>query len=765
MLNRFLIAFLFLLFSGWAGAQGLVVNEVMSSNSGFLVDEDGDTSDWLELYNLSDTAIALAGYYISDSEGDHFKFALPDTTMSPGGYLLVFASGKNRARSGAEIHANFAISANGETVLLTRNGAIIHRLNVPPMDAGTSFGLTPDGGAEQQIFLAPTPGQPNSNQIQQAVYFSHGGGIYGQSFQLGLTTSLSTGQIRYTTDGSLPTGNSPLYTDPLRINASMTSQAQIAKKKVSPDKNTWPSDMDVVPKCVMIRAAVFDQAGKPVSKTFTNTYAVKSFGSNHYQLPVVSIIASHKSLFDHETGLFVPGAHWDADDPNRTGNYYQTGDAWEREINLEYLDPSGAGLNQRAGLRIHGGYTRHRPQKGMRLYARGEYGTSGFDYAFFSQKPIDSYSRLVLKPFSSSWTQAGIEDYICSRAAATLNLDVPASRPVVVYLNGEYWGIYFLQERIDERFVEDNYGIDHEQVDMAEGWWGPEIAEFRAFYHYMEEADLSTAEAYETVGRMMDIDNFIDFEIFQVFIANKDWPANNVRSWRQRNDDSLRRWIFQDGDAALADFGFDGWANALYTGEKTWPTSEGATLFLRKLMENEAFRHRFSGRLEYLLSHQLSTDSLATYYDEIAALLQYEAGRQIDRFSVQFDDFTWSEDMANLVEFLKRRPCVVARQYNDRFDAAISVPYECWVPAATLSEPSVYPNPNKGAFTVDFDAGMSGGGVAFIHDVRGHAVAAQPIVIYKGKNTVSVDLGLATGLYLVRIVANDLNLSARVMVE
>jgi hypothetical protein len=765
MVKRFLKVFIFLIQCGSLGAQDLVINEVMSSNAGFLFDDEGDTPDWLELYNPSGTPLSLAGYHISDSESDYFKFALPDTSIAPHGFLLLFASGKNRTKKGADIHTNFAVSANGESLFLTRGGAIVHQMDVPHMDADLSFGLNPDGGTERQLLYLPTPGQPNSSETQHSVYFSHPGGVYELPIQLGLTSSLPQGQIRYTTDGSVPNGTSRLYTDLLQANTSLTSKAEIFKIQVSSDKSASQVSADAVLKCIVIRAAVFDQTGRRVSSVFTNSYVIRSLGSRHYELPIISIVASHKSFFDPETGIFVPGVRWDPDDPHWTGNYYETGDAWEREINFEYFEPTGARLNQQAGLRVHGGYTRHFPQKGMRLYARSEYGISVFDHTFFEEKPIEQYSRLVLKPFSSSWTKAGIEDYICGKAAATLHLDVAASRPVVVYLNGEYWGIYFLQERTDERFVEGNFGIDHMQVDMAEGWSTPEIPAFDELYKYMEKSDLAGPEAYETIARKMDIDNFIDYEIFQIVIANKDWPANNVRSWRERNDHSLRRWIFQDGDAALDDYHFDGFAHALYTGDKIWPTSEGATLFLRKMMENEAFRKRFTERLQHLLSHELSTDSLEAHYRRILTMIQNEIGSQIDRFSYRFNNKRWGKDMDNLAEFIKRRPCIVAKQYNERFNTNISMPYDCVVPSASLSAVNIYPNPSTGSFTTEFDASISGGGMAFIHDVHGNMVSSQPVVIYEGKNLISIDISLGAGLYLFRVASDKANFSARFIVE
>lgn len=766
--NALQIAAVCLILPGTLLAQGVVINEVMSSNGELPVDEDGDTSDWLELYNTADTAVSLAGFFISDTESDYFRFALPDTILPPGGFLLVFASGKNRATAGAEIHTNFAVSADGEALLLSRQGTVVHRLDVPALGRDLSYGLSPDGGPGRQLFSTPTPGAANSTEAEPEIYFSIRGGIYYRTQQLSLSSSLPFTNIRYTTDGTTPTGDSPLYTGQLSINASLTSQAAIYRVKVAPDKFFGKVDNSAVPKSVVIRAAAFDATGRRVSDSFTHTYVIKPLGSDHGDLPVVCIAADHESLFDHETGIFVPGVHWDPSD-EETGNYFQTGDAWEREISFEYFEPGGIALNQKAGLRIHGGWTRQYVQKGLRLYARSEYGSSTFSHQFFEQKPIHEFKRLVLRPFSSSYTNAGVEDYLSGKVASTLNLDVLAARPVVVYLNGEYWGIYYLQERLDTRYVEANYGVNSDSVDIVEGWGGAALEgnpyTFRALYEFIENNDLSATEAYEAVVSQVDIDNFIDYELFEIFIANKDWPANNVRCWRQHKDGARWRWIFIDGDDALNDETFKGFAHALSVSSPTWQTNAFSTLILRKLLENDTFKTQFAGRLRYLLANELSPASLEAHAQTAIGLIGHEVETQIARFSFRFDEEGWTRDISNILDFLARRPCVVADQYRDRFGQAIPLNYACERPSGSISGVNLYPNPNNGSFTLEFDMAGPGVGTATIIDAGGQVRSSHLIVSYNGLNRLTVDTGLKTGFYILRIVTDQTAAAARFIVE
>ena len=202
----------------------------------------------------------------------------------------------------------------------------------------------------------------------------------------------------------------------------------------------------------------------------------------------------------------------------------------------------------------------------MRLYARSEYGQSAFDVTLLNETPFNSFKRLILTPFYSSWSQNGCTDYIAGRMAKNLNVEYLAAEPILLFVNGEYWGVYYLQERLDERYLEQNTEVDGESIDIIESWYD-KVDEgnnnnFSALYDFIEDNDLTNLGNYQQVSEWIDIDNFIDYQIFQAFISNYDWPANNMKCWRERKKGAKWRWIFFDADGELENMTLNGLAHA-----------------------------------------------------------------------------------------------------------------------------------------------------------------------------------------------------------
>lgn len=739
-----------------SNGQTLVINELMSSNSAFVFDEDGEDSDWIEVYNTTNDVIDLLGYFLSDDDGNPQRWAFPDTLIQPKQFLLVFASGKNRASAGKEMHTNFSIKASGEPVLISHLGVVVHRMPPISLETNTSYGLENDGRAPFVVFYEPTPGASNNQApIAASVSFSKPGGIYQNTFALSIFCDSDQASIYYTTNGSSPTTNSHLFTDPLQLSTGLCSGANISQVPIYPPGSFKPPPPGMVPKAVVIRAAAFDQNGKQISDVVSNSYFINDLGINHHQLPIISICAEHNDLFDFETGIFVPGLHWDANEPNWTGNYYQRGREWEREINLEYYDQNIGAINHKAGLRAHGGNGRRFSQKGMRLYARDDYGTSYFEHPFFEDKPIDRYKRLVLKPFYASWSQTGIEDYVTLKMARNLNVDLVGTQAVVVYLNGEYWGIYYLQERIDDRYIEANHGVKRNRVDLIGNWHGMieygENKDFLALYDYIENNDLSIDSNYETVSKWMDIDNFIDYQLFEIFIANKDWPENNMKCWRERDSKGKWRWIYFDGDATLQKYKFDSFSQSLNPTGQGFPSNPTATLFLWKLLENDGFKSDFLNRLQELLNNQLSYSETNPIYQQAIEDIANEIQRQINRFSFPEDYDRWYTKVLETKEFLTKRKCIISDQVRKVFNERIRVG-NCTYEEVLVTELGLYPNPNNGNFTIRFYSSETAPAYIKIFNQLGQEVASFDQVIPKGEITLTYNLkDIPNGLLFVSV--------------
>ena len=272
------------------------------------------------------------------------------------------------------------------------------------------------------------------------VVFSAKGGFYDEVFLLELYNIHPENHICYTTNGNRPDAHSPLYVDSLVLDERMYSNSDIYTIVNCPEQGFFLPDS--VQHCIVIRAAVFDENGNCVSRVMTQSYFIRALGCDTHGLPAVSLCVDSLDLFDYETGILVPGVFFDSLNYSWTGNYYQSGQDWERLANIEFYElVDNSGINQMAGLRTHGGNARRGSQKGLKVYARNEYGAKRFRHSFFESIPINSFKHLVLKPFVDEWFWAGIQNNICQRMARDINVESLATRPVVLFLNGEYWGI------------------------------------------------------------------------------------------------------------------------------------------------------------------------------------------------------------------------------------------------------------------------------------------------------------------------------------
>jgi hypothetical protein len=575
--NSLLLSLILLLLSTVSTySQTLFINEMMSSNSKFYFDEDGDDSDWIEIYNNTSSPINLLGYCLSDKAKQLEQWCFPDTTISAYGYLIVFASNKDRAVRGQELHTNFAIAAAGEDLFLTFNGVIVHKLPAIELQSNHSYGLFPDGSDQTYVFKNPTPGETNWYQAPiEEVRFSHRGGIYKEQFTLTLENSYHNNKIYYTTDGNEPTPASILYEAPLMMDSRLHSQSNISQIQISPPDLHKPPPLMSVPKAIIIKAAVFNSTGDRLSEIVTNTYFIKDLDIEHRDLPIVSLSVQHEDLFDYETGIMIPGINWDSTNSLWSGNYWGRGDLWERPAYIEYYEPDNTvGFAQNIGLRMHGNIVRVLPQKGFRMYARNSYGKNVFSHKLFEDRNTKEFKRLILKPFSSSGRETGIENYLSNKFAEQLDIDCGASRPVVLYLNGEYWGMYQIYERFDEHFLSTYYDLDTDSVDIIGDYAGNPAegsnVDYLKLYEFIKNNDLTIPENYTRVKDWIDINNLIDYLLLHIYIANFDWPVQNMKLWRSQREGSKWRWVIFDSDAALIEQEYNMFHHALNKDRDIW---------------------------------------------------------------------------------------------------------------------------------------------------------------------------------------------------
>lgn len=675
-------------------ARQVVLNEVMSSNSTTIADEDGDYPDWIELYNLGSDPVELGGYGLSDDLENPFRWVFPDTTLAPGQFMLVMASGKDRSQTGLPLHTNFAIASTGEEVLLTRfDGELLDLLSPRQIPTDWSVGRYPDGEGEWVYFEQSTPGSANITEpiegLLEAPMFSHSAGFYREEFELEITHEREGVRIYYTLDGSEPTRESAVYEGPILIR----------------DRTPEPNTISMIPTNRAEGGRAFREPSNPVKKgTVIRTLAVKNGFGNHsdsrtfflfkegndlHKLPVISIITDPENLFDHRNGIYVPGVHYRENRLN-SGNYFQRGREWERQVSLEFFDEDGIQrISQDIGLRIHGGLTRFFPQKSLRIYARAEYGLNRIEYPLFNDSRYSEYKRFILRNSGNDFGLTMMRDAVAQAMVGHFNLDTQAYRPSVVYINGEYWGIHNMRERYDKYYLERVYGVDPENIDLITGHRTILEGDFFNYSNLLEfvnNNDLSDSTNFQLVARKMDLDNFLDYYTAQVYLVNIDWPQNNIDFWRSRTNfnenapaghDGRWRWLLYDMDYSLGyvepetgfitDVTFDmiQWIlNEInpINGED-WPG-----LLFRKLIRNEEFRTKFINRLADHMNTSFREERLI----EMIEMHQMAIASEMNRHSTRWGTPASIEMLGNHVEmmktFVKERTNFVRSHLMDHFN-------------------------------------------------------------------------------------------------
>ena len=590
------------------------------------------------------------------------------------------------------------------------------------------------------------------------VLFSVKGGFYENVFPLELHNANPQNHICYTVNGNRPTAESPLYEEALVLDEQLYSESDIYTIQISPDDLVYVPDS--IQHCIVIRAAVFDENDSCVSQVMTNSYFIRALGCDTHGLPAISICADSLDLFGYERGIMVPGILFDTLDPEHTGNYYMHGREWERQINVEFCEVTdNSGINQTCGMRTHGNRARRQPQKGLKIYAREEYGKKRFKHRFFENSMHNSFKHLVIKPYSTIYPFTSIQDYICSQAAIDLGLESGQSRPVVLYLNGEYWGIYFLQEKMDERYLEDHFNIDIENCMIVGDWYGlaehggsvdagGNNIEFVEMMNWLETADLSQQETYQYLCSLVDIDDFMDYIILETFVANNDWPANNMRCWKMNG--GKWRWMFFDGDAAFNNNSIDPYANpipldvfgnATYSGDYTWPSSKQATLMFRKCLENEGFVCRFENRIVELCHDVLTYERLSLHYHWVREQMYSEIEAQSFRFGnpSHFGFWNWACTLTD--DFLSTREETYWAEWSDfvGLNEQGMVSLTC------------YPNPSNEEIHVFFESEIPCPCEISMYDMMSRKVFMQSWSLDYGYNDLIIQPNVPAGIYVLKV--------------
>jgi hypothetical protein len=816
----------------FAGAQPFRINEVMSSNGGVITDLDGDTPDWIEFYNASTIQVNLNGYGLSDKKDQPFQWIFPDLIVQPGGYLLVFASGKDRrqapvywntvisksdewkyivpkeepatnwrfndfndaswltgksgfgfgddddntkipdascvfirkkftvtnpadvvqlilhvdyddgfvaylngqeiARANMEnqgqypaytalatnqheaviyqgmtpekfeianpaallktgenvlaiqghnifststdfslipfltigtsapsvnpriiaslkletslLHTNFKLDADGESVYLSKpSGEVADSVRIGSMKLNNSFGRSLKKDTEWVIFTSSTPNKENSGVEYLAekpgnTLFSYPGGIYSSGLTLKLTAPSNSDTIYYTLDGSVPTRHSYVYTGEMNIITSKVVRARILKSGMLP------------------------------GETVTNSYII----SGAKRIPVVSVSMDPPDLWDFYTGIYVKGPNAAAENPNFGANFWMD---WEKACHFEMMETTGNKvIDVDAGTKIFGNWSRANAQKSMAFHCRKSYGTEFIKYKIFDERPFDEFSDLVLRNSGNDWNNTMFRDGLMTGLTLGMNLDQQAFRPASVYLNGEYWGILNIREKVNEQMLAMHHNVDPDNLTILEGNGMPVTGsntDYLTMTTFLEQNSLAAPANYAKMLEWIDVGSFIDYYASQIYFRNHDWPGNNIKYWKTNDSNGRWRWILFDTDFGMGIWGSQPTENTLElataTNGPSWPNPPWSTLMFRRLLENTEFRNQFVNRFADLLNTRFSVQNVSNAIYIKKDMISDEIGKHFQKWNL--DSYNnWNSNVQAVFNFANSRTTNVFNHIRLKFN-------------------------------------------------------------------------------------------------
>jgi len=735
----------------------------MSSNATTLQDSDDDFSDWIELFNCGNEQLNLEGFMLSDDCQEPGKWIFPSVSIMPQTFLIVFASGKDRYDP-AELHTNFKIKTSGEDLILNKpDTTIADHLDPVSVSTDVSYGRFPDGGLDLTFMTIPSPGYQNIASTS-VLTVSALGGFYDTPFKTGLSSSVADDTIYYTLDGSVPDINSNIYSDSILVGYTHTFPNTISTIPTGPDSlhdhfRKWSPAAGWIPKANVLRAAAYNN-GVPVSEIFTNTYFVDSNLTEQFPYHIVSITTDSINLFGFEEGIYVPGVYFDSCDPDWTGNYFQKGGEWERPIHFEYFEDSGNRvIDIPAGIRIHGKITRHGSQKTLRLYSYCAMDNLSFKYPFMLNSNQEEFKRILLRTSYADGSQTIFKDAMIHDVVKDFNLEMMHFRPVIVFINGEYWGLHTIRERIDKYYISSLYDVDPDNLDILENNVSVEEGsadDYIDMINFIENNDLEEDENYEYIKTRMDVDNFIDYQIVELFFSNTDWPGSNIRYWREQKPDAKWRWILFDLDNACFDYTFNSIEFATAENDSSWQNPPWATFLFRNLLKNENFTNQFLERFAFHLNNTFQSDSLLLKVEEFVNLYDPGMDEHIARWNFPGSHQIWLNDLDFVyITFFENRPCVITEfilEYFDLLPEEFGFICETDINKNIKSSITLFPNPAHSTVRIKIPEWHCEDARLEVINQNGQIIIHQQLHNLLGSVDVNLDIpDMKPGIYFVRI--------------
>lgn len=549
------------------------------------------------------------------------------------------------------LHATFKLSGNEQGLLLSApDTTLLHEVPLKPLPNDVTVGRC---GNTWTILAQATPGAANVEEVYTGVVpvpeLVTQGGFFSDTVSVVLSGAEGA-SIYYTLNGSLPDTFSERYNGPITITAT-----------------------------TVLRYRLYS-AGMLPSEVRTETY----FIGEPRRLPVVSLVVDAGAMFDSDTGLYMKG-------PNAADSFpYFGANFWvDKELPAVialYEKDGNCAFSVGAGVSLSGNWSRGMDKKSLAIDFRELYGTSELKYPLFPALPsVTTFKKIILRSSGGTYRRSFIEDAMMQSLLDDRDVDHQKSRPVVLYINGRYFGLHHLKEAANHDYVYSNYGLKKEEIDFFDAgmrmkWgtpdrWNNLTSQLAVYGQETGDTTMSDSE-YAQVCTEVDIREFIDYNAHEIYINNTDWPANNCRFWRSQASNGMWRWLTYDLDAGFGGFGYEDGAGEVSfntvafaldgsQGLDTYPNGRVYTFLLRALMHSPRFKTEFINRFVTLLATDFSSKRVNARIDSAAAQIADEVSTDAKRWGYTVEE--WQHDIDELKAFADARGTYVITHIATQF--------------------------------------------------------------------------------------------------
>jgi hypothetical protein len=606
--------------------QNLLIHEFCAKNNNIVTDEDfNQFSDWIEIINTSSQNINLNGYFISDDPDNITKWKIPPSTYLSSGQLLVIWADDQDIKE-QNLHTNFKLSSdNGWIGISDPDSILLHEIEYEEQFTDISYGMQFN---DWVYFAEPTPGFENtsigypSSQRESQPVFSIPDGFYEPGTTLEIDDPTGQGEIHFTIDGSFPNHTSPIYAEPLTLADNM-----------------------------VVRAKVFGTSLPGPEATASYFIGINK------DLPVISLIINPDFLWSDSIGIF-------------NDSLIQLRKDWERYSTIKYFENYELAFEAENDIRLFGNTAIALPQKSIAIFPSNK-----IQYPLFRDNAVQEFESFILRSSSDDWSLTMLRDgFIQTLVKEKLPLDYQGYQPAVMYINGEYFGIFNVREKYNEDYIKHHHGINKDELDFLElNYWGLEVGTlcgtdetYFDMLDFLYNNDISNDSVFEGVSNYLDLDNYTHYIITQIYIANYSYK-HNIKTWRQNTITDGFKWLIFDTDRGY----MQSWKEVFLD------IYENDTVF-KRLLDNIDYRNHFLQQTCSHINGSFRKDVVDHLLDSLKNQIEPEMPQHIERWAalggVQSMSH-WEEQIQKIPDFAIQRKDTLLLRLNTFFnlDGTVSI--------------------------------------------------------------------------------------------